>query len=65
MNLVNDLGNDIAFAILVEKKYRDKVDSKELLPLIRNVRDALRTISEKEATHSELSSLTATTLTWR
>ncbi|MCB1024472.1 MAG: hypothetical protein KDB79_08780 [Acidobacteria bacterium] len=65
MNLVSDLGNDIAFAILVEKKYREKVDSKELIPLISNVRDALRTISERETKQSEIAMHTAGPLSWR
>ncbi|MEZ5347245.1 MAG: hypothetical protein R2681_16990 [Pyrinomonadaceae bacterium] len=65
MNLINDLGNDIAFAVLIEKRYGEKVDSKELLPLISNVRDALKSVSEKEAAHSEISSIAVGSLSLR
>ena len=38
MNLINDLGTDLALAFLVEKRYRQKIDSEDALALIRHVR---------------------------
>ena len=59
MDLVHDLGNDIALAILVEKKYREKLDSKEILPLISKVREVLEMVSRKDHTE-EKSTATST-----
>lgn len=41
MDLINDLGTDLALAFLVEKRYRQKLDSEEALALISRVRDLL------------------------
>ena len=38
MNLINDLGTYLALAFLVEKRYRQKIDSEDALALIRRVR---------------------------
>ena len=38
MNLINDLGTDLALAFLVEKRFLQKIDSEEALALIRQVR---------------------------
>lgn len=46
MNLVNDLDTEIAFAVLVEKKYNEKIESKDILPLIGRLNKALEEISE-------------------
>lgn len=55
MELVNDLGSDVAsdvaLAILVEKRYLEKIDSKEILPLILKIRQILEPISSKDHTH--------------
>ena len=41
MELINDLGTDLAVAFLVEKRYQQKLDSEEALALISRVRDLL------------------------
>ena len=41
MELINDLGTDLALAFLVEQRYRQKLDSEEALALISRVRDLL------------------------
>ena len=42
MDLIDDLGNDLALAFLVEKKHRQKIDSKDVLALIGRIKAALR-----------------------
>ena len=50
MNLINDLGSELAQAVLVEKKHREKISSKDVLPLISRIADALEPSStEKES----------------
>ena len=41
MDLINDLGTDLALAFLVEQRYRQRLDSAEALALIDRVRDLL------------------------
>lgn len=41
MDLINELGTDLAVAFLVEKRYRQKIDSEEALELISRVTDLL------------------------
>lgn len=53
MNLDDDLGNDLAIAFLVEKKYSKKLDSKESLALIRKIRETLRRVSHIETGENE------------
>lgn len=48
MNLINDLGNELAHAVLVEKKHREKISSKDVLPLISRIADALEPSSNEE-----------------
>lgn len=48
MDLVDDLGCDLALAVLVEKKHRKKIDSSDVLPLITKIKEALRSISAIE-----------------
>ncbi len=48
MNLINDLGSEIAFSVLIEKKYNEKIKSKDILSLIVRVTEALKQISENE-----------------
>lgn len=48
MNLINDLDTEIAFAVLVDKKHIQKIESKDILPLIGRFNKALKSISEKE-----------------
>ncbi len=48
MDLIDDLGTDLAFALFVEKKYQQRKDSKELLTLIGNIRLALHNIRRKK-----------------
>ena len=46
MDLIDDLGNDLALAFLVEKKYRQKIDSKDVLALIRRIKAALNRVAQ-------------------
>lgn len=41
MNLIEDLGNDLATAFLLEKKYDPKVSKRERQALIGKIREAL------------------------
>lgn len=52
MDLLDDLGNDLALAFLVEKKHTKKIDSKGALALIGRIKDVLRPVSlEEEKRH--------------
>lgn len=42
MNTVDEIGNDLAVAFLVEKKYSQKLNPNESKALIGRIRDALR-----------------------
>ncbi len=50
MELLNELGNDLALAFLVEKKHKSKIDSKSALALIERVREVLKSVSKEEKT---------------
>jgi hypothetical protein len=55
MNLINDLGTDLALAFLVEQRYREKIDSEDALALIGRVRSVLESASsEIDGESSEL-----------
>ena len=41
MELINDLGTDLAVAFIVERRYQQKLDSEEAVALISRVRDLL------------------------
>ncbi len=56
MNLINDLDSEIAFAVLVDKKHNEKIESKDVLPLIGRVNKALEQISESESESNEQTS---------
>jgi hypothetical protein len=45
MDLINDLGTELAFAFLVEKRYRQKIDSAEAMRLISSIRNLLESAS--------------------
>lgn len=53
MNLADDLGNDLAIAFLVEKKYSKKLDTQESLALIRKIREILRRLPQGEKAEGE------------
>ena len=48
MDLINELGNDLALAVLVEKKHKEKLDSKEILSLIGKIREVLEPVSGRD-----------------
>lgn len=52
MDLLNDLGNDVALSVLVKQIHSDKLDSKEILPLISRIREVLEPVSAKDHTYS-------------
>ncbi len=53
MNLINDLDTEIAFAVLVDKKHNEKIESKDVLPLIGRLNKALEEISEANEDSNE------------
>lgn len=53
MQLVNDLENDLALAVLVKRNTEESIDSKEVLPLIHRIREVLEPISERDHAYSE------------
>jgi len=63
MDLVDDLGNDLALAILTENKYSKKIDSKQILPLMSKIREVLETVSAKDHTTLPIDSDSAETIT--
>jgi hypothetical protein len=54
MEILNELGNDLAFAFLVEKKHGAKIDSKSALALIERVRKVLQPVSKEEKTSGKI-----------
>ncbi len=48
MNLITDLGAEIVFAVLVEKKHNEKISTKDVLPLIGRLNEALDQIVERD-----------------
>lgn len=48
MDLINDLGNELAVAFLIEKKYNQKLDSRAAVDLIERVKTALNNTSKIE-----------------
>ena len=51
MELINDLGTDLAVAFLVEKRYQQKLDVEEALELISRVRDLLESAENVMSRH--------------
>lgn len=54
MNLLNDLSNELAMAILVEKKHGGKVSRNQGVELIGKVRDVLEMISDDDTAKEKL-----------
>lgn len=48
MNLINDLGNDLAVAFLIERRHSQKLDSREAIDLISHIKAALERIASNE-----------------
>lgn len=48
MDLFNDLSCELAWAVLVEKKHIEKLESKDILPLLGQIEKALQQISGQE-----------------
>jgi hypothetical protein len=57
MDLINDLGTELAFAFLVEKRYRQKIDSEEAMRLISSIRNLLESASATAASNTDASLL--------
>lgn len=49
MDLIDDLGNDMAVAFFIEKKHSQKIDSKEFLALIKSIRSSLHKVANKDS----------------
>lgn len=52
MDMVSDLGNDLAVAMLIEKKHANKIESKDIAPLINRIREVLKPISDRDHAYS-------------
>jgi hypothetical protein len=48
MDLINELGNELALTLLVEKKFVEKIESSAVPSLIDKVKHALKSISSAE-----------------
>lgn len=48
MDLIDDLGNDLAFAFLIERRHLNRLDSREVLNLIGKVKEILQPVSVAE-----------------
>ncbi len=57
MNLVNELGSEMALAILVEKRHAKKLNSREVLTLIDKIEEALQPFSSDENFIKSISSV--------
>lgn len=53
MNLVNDLENDLALAFLVDRKYAEEIDSKDVVALMDKLREVLQPLSIEEENINE------------
>ncbi|MFV0389839.1 MAG: hypothetical protein ACK5NT_13925 [Pyrinomonadaceae bacterium] len=53
MEVVDDLGNEIVFAVLVDKSKRNKIDSKEIIPLLQRIRESLQGVEMLDHTRIE------------
>jgi hypothetical protein len=51
MELINDLGTDLAVAFLVEKRYQQKLDVEEARELIGRIRDLLESAENVMGRH--------------
>lgn len=51
MKLINDLGSDVALAVLIEKRHTATIDSKEIFSLITRIREILEPISARDHSH--------------
>ena len=48
MDLITDLGDDIAISVLINKKHGTKIESSEVLPLIVRLKEVLSTVSSRD-----------------
>jgi len=53
MDIINDLGNDLALAFLVEKKHGQKIGSQDVLALIRRIKAALHRVDGRQVNSVE------------
>jgi predicted transcriptional regulator len=53
MDLINELGNELALSFLVEKKFTEKIPSSEVPFLIDKIKDALQAIQSAEKAKSQ------------
>lgn len=51
MNLINDLGNELAISVLIEKRHSEKMSSKDVLPLINRINEAAQPVSYDEGSN--------------
>lgn len=54
MNLANELENDLAFAFLVDKKHSERIDSKEVLVLLKKVSEVLKPLSSDDRLNEDV-----------
>ena len=54
MDLIDDLGTDLALAFLVDRNHRQRIDSEDVLPLIRRIKAALQSVSRRQKPRLEI-----------
>jgi len=48
MDLIDDIGNDLALAFLVEKRHHQKLTSQDVIALISRIKAALYRVDERD-----------------
>jgi hypothetical protein len=49
MDLIDELGNELALTFLVEKKFTEKIESSDVPSLIDKIKHTLQTVSSVES----------------
>lgn len=52
MELLNDLGKDVALSVILEKARDGKIKSEEIGPFIQNIREVLKNVSDRDHAYS-------------
>ncbi|MCY7375779.1 MAG: hypothetical protein LH472_07385 [Pyrinomonadaceae bacterium] len=48
MDLINELGNELALTFLVERKFKEKIENSDVPTLIGKIKDVLQPLSVEE-----------------
>lgn len=52
MELLNDLGKEVALAVILKKAKDGKIKAEEIGPFIQNIREALESVSARDHSYS-------------